>query len=138
MILKNFDGLNILTSELFLEYDIKHLFTTIKDKISQIGQNKLVKIITIIITIINMIVRRVNNEIKVVYSFLAQDDYFVVSEKGRTYMLIIIALHILITFCLCKSAKKEERKVSKGTTVLVIFSLIIQVLAMLLQIPAPY
>lgn len=32
MIFKNFDGLSILTSELLEKYDIKHLFTTIKDE----------------------------------------------------------------------------------------------------------
>ena len=31
MIIKNFDSLSILTSELFLEYGISHLFTTTKD-----------------------------------------------------------------------------------------------------------
>ena len=32
MIFKNFDSLTVLESELFLNYDIKHLFTTIKDE----------------------------------------------------------------------------------------------------------
>lgn len=32
MILEKFDGLSILTSELFIKYGIKHLFTTIKDE----------------------------------------------------------------------------------------------------------
>lgn len=116
----------------------KDLLTTVKGKIKQIGQGKLIKLITIIATIINIIIRIVNNEIKVVYSLLSQEDYFVVSEKGRTYMLIIIVLEIITTFCLYKNAKKDKTKISKGTFVLLVFSLIIQILAMLLQLPAPY
>ena len=66
------------------------LFATIKDKIKQIGQVKLIKLTSIISTIINIIIRIVNNEIEVVYNFLAQDDYLVISESGRSYMLIVI------------------------------------------------
>lgn len=115
-----------------------YLFTTFKDKIKQIGQGKLIKLISIISIIINIIIRIVNNEIKVVYNFLAQDDYFVISESGRNYMLFVIALQIIISIFLYQNAKKEQTNISKNVIVLFVISLVIQVLTMVLQLPAPY
>lgn len=114
------------------------LFTTIKDKIKQIGQGKLIKLISIISILINIIIRIVNNEIKVVYNFLAQDDYLVISESGRNYMLIVIALQTIISLFLYRNARKEETNISKNVIILFVISLVIQVLAMVLQLPAPY
>lgn len=114
------------------------LFATIKDKIKQIGQVKLIKLTSIISTIINIIIRIVNNEIEVVYNFLAQDDYLVISESGRSYMLIVIALQIIISLFLYRNAKKEQTNISMKVIALFVISLVIQVLAMVLRIPAPY
>lgn len=115
------------------------LFTTIKDKIKQIGQEVLIKFIAAIAVVINLIIRIANNEIEVVYSItFAQDDYFVVSQSGRNYMLIVCALQIIVSLFLFQNAKKEQNNISKKAIVLFVISLAVQVLAMTLRIPAPY
>ena len=48
--------------------DIKNEDQMLKDKIKQIGQEKLIKLTSIISTIINIIIRIANNEIEVVYN----------------------------------------------------------------------
>ena len=116
----------------------KDLLETVKDKIKQIGHSKLIKIVAIISAIISVIIRIVSNEIEVVYYALAQDDYLVVSESGRKYMVILIALQAIITLFLFSNAKKEQIKNSRGTITLFIISLLIQILSMVLRFPAPY
>lgn len=115
------------------------LFTTIKEKIMQIGHEKLIKLIAWISTIINLIIRVVKNEIEVVYSVTyAQDDYYVISESGRNYMLLVIALQIILSVFLYRNAKKKEIAVSKKVIVLSAILLGIQILAMVMRFPAPY
>lgn len=111
---------------------------TIKEKIVQIGQEKLIKLTAIIATIINVIIRVVNNEIEVVYSLLAQDDYFVVSDTGRTYMLIVIAIQVVLSTLLYSNAKKSQILISKKATVLSVILIAVQIFAILLRLPAPY
>ena len=114
------------------------LFTTIEDKIKQIGHEKLIKLTLMLSTVINIILRILNNEIEVVYNFLAQDDYYVLSESGRNYILIVIALQIIISLFLYRNAKKAQTLISKKVIVLFVISLVIQVWVMVLRLPAPY
>lgn len=115
------------------------VFTTLRDKIKQIGQERLIKFIAVMAAVINVIIRIANNEIEVVYSVtFAQDDYLVLSESGRNYMLIVCALQIVISLFLFRNAKKEQTHISKKAIVLFVISLAIQVLAMVLRVPAPY
>ena len=115
-----------------------NLFTTIKDGINQIGYNKLIDFLSMISAIISIAIRIINNEIEVIYYFLAQDDYFVISESGRKYIIIVIALQTIITLFYFLCTKKEQIKNPTQTIVLFIVSLVIQILAMMLRIPAPY
>ncbi len=118
------------------------LFIGIKNKIKQIikgiGQEKLLNLIAWISAIMSIVIRIVNNEIKTVYDFLTQEDYFVVSENGRKYMLIIIVFQIVISLLLYGNAKKERINISKTTIVLFFVSLVIQILATVVKLPAPY
>ncbi len=104
----------------------------------QIGHEKLIKLIAWISTFINLIIRVVKNEIEVVYNFLAQDDYYVVSESGRNYMLLVFALQIILSAFVYRNAKKKEIVVSKKVIVLSVVLLAIQILAMVMRFPAPY
>lgn len=109
---------------------------TLGEKIAQIGQEKLITLIAIISTIINIIIRIANNEIVTVYSLLAQDDYFVISNTGRTYMLLVIVIQIITHILLYNNAKKNQSIVSKKSIALAIILIAIQVFAMLLKLPA--
>ena len=131
-------GSNDSTPNVIVNISRNDLFATIKDKIKQIGQEKLIKVISIVAAAVSIIIRIVHNEIEVVYNFLAQDDYYVVSSTGRIYMLIVMALQVVLSLFLYKSAKNEQVKISKKTIIVFTIFLAIQVLAMILRIPAPY
>ena len=121
-----------------VEVSQKDFFAVVKDKIKQIGQGKLLKVISIIAAIVNIVIRVVNNEIEVVYYALAQDDFFVLSEEGRKYMIIVIALQSVLALFLHSNARKENVIIPNSSRVIFVVSLIIQVLAMVLRLPAPY
>lgn len=116
----------------------KDFIKTVKEKIALIGREKLIKLTAIIAAIINVIIRVANNEIEVVYSLLAQDDYFVVSDTGRKYMLIVIAIQVIVSALLYSNAKKSQIAISKKATILSVVSITVQLFAMLLRLPAPY
>ncbi len=111
----------------------------IKEKIFEIGHEKLLKLTSLIATIISIIVRIAKNEIETVYGVvLTQDDYFVISDIGRKYMIVVILIQLAISVLLYNNAKKAQAIVSKKTLLLVAASIIIQIFAMILRLPAPY
>lgn len=128
------DGNNNITVNIVQNDFIK----TFKDKVMQIGEEKLIKLTAIIATIINVIIRVVNNEIEVVYSLLTQDDYFVISDTGRIYMLMIIAIQIIASVLLYNNARKNQTVVSKKCVILSVTLVAVQIFVMLLRLPAPY
>lgn len=109
----------------------------VMQKIRNFGQVKLINIISLFSALIGVIVRIKNNEIEVVYSALASDDYFVLSEQGKVAMLWIMAVQILLCGILYYDAKKTSY-IFKSDMVLAIVMLAVQVLAMVLRMPAPY
>ena len=112
--------------------------TTIKNKIKEIGHEKLIKLIAFFSVVISVIIRIIHNEIETVYDILVQEDYFVVSDIGRKYMLFMVVVQCVLSAFLYTNAKKEQTIVSKKTVFLFAVSLAVQILAMVLRFPAPY
>lgn len=116
----------------------KDLFTRLKVSVNKIGYEKLLKYISLILGIISVIIRFLNNETQTVYNFLAQDDYLVISANGRNYILIALAIQIVLSFFFIKCAKQDNLPIAKKTYILPIVSVVVMVLAMVIKLPAPY
>lgn len=106
--------------------------------ISQFGHGTLIKLLSVVGTIINLVIRYLNSEIEVVYNLFAQDDYYVLSEDARIWMLLVMAAEILLLFALWHDAKNKKIKISVGSIICFILLLAVQIAVMLLRIPAPY
>ena len=87
---------------------------------------------------VNIIIRVFHNDIETVRVALALDDYYVVSETGRNYMITAMVVQCILSALLYTVAKTQQVKVSWRACLLTIVSLAIQVTAMLLRLPAPY
>ena len=120
------------------EEKFSDLLVILKKKIGKIGHERLIRIIACIATVINIIIRITENEIEVVRVALAYDDYYVISEDGKTKMLIVLGIHILAAVLLWYDGKKSSISVSKKTVIISLALLVIQIVAMLLRFPAPY
>lgn len=116
----------------------KDLFTRLKVGVNKIGYEKLLKYISLILGIISVIIRFLNNETQTVYNFLAQDDYLVISANGRNYILIALAIQIVLSFFFIKCAKQDNIPIAKKTYILPIVSVVVMILAMVIKLPAPY
>lgn len=116
----------------------KDLFTRLKVSVNKIGYEKLLKYISLILGIISVIIRFLNNETQTVYNFLAQDDYLVISANGRNYILIALAIQIVLSFFFIKCAKQDNLPIAKKTYILPIVSVVVMILAMVIKLPAPY
>lgn len=116
----------------------KDLFADFKNQINKIGYDKLVKSISLILGIISIIIRFLNNETQTVYHFLAQDDYLIINATGRNYILIALAIQIVLSAFLIKSAKQDKTPIAKKSYILPIVSVVVMILAMVIKLPAPY
>lgn len=102
------------------------------------GHEKLIRIILCCAAVANIIVRFVNNIVIVEYYVFAQDDYYVLSDTGRTWMLILFAVQLLSSAFLWYDAKKNKIVIAKKTFVLAAVLLAVQIIAYFIKIPAPY
>ena len=131
---KQKDGDSAITIKLVQSDFIK---TAIK-RIDAIGTDKLIASLAAVSAIISIIIRFLNTEILTVYHVFAEDDYFTISKRGRTSILVVVIIQTLISFLLYRNAKKAEGSIAKRSIILFIISLLIQIMAMILKFPAPY
>lgn len=110
----------------------------IREKIRVFGHEKLINIVSWLTAVVGVVNRFMHNEIEVVYSVLAQDDYFVLAEESRKFAITIIGIQIILCGLLMFDVNKRKIWVGKGMYVTFAITLLIQIAAMMLRIPAPY
>ena len=109
-----------------------------EEKIIKFGHNKVINIISGLFLIISLIIRIVNNEIDIVYVLFAQDDYYVISEGGRTAVIVLIAIQVISSVLLYIHARYKRISVSIGVVAFFLISVVIQILMISIRLPAPY
>ena len=120
-------------------FQIGPVVESLKQKVKAFGHEKLFRIISGAAAAVNVAIRLFHNEIETEYSVtFAQDDYFVISEQGRTWMLVCFVVQLLLMGLTWYDAKKENIAVSKKTIILAAGLLLVQVVALMLKFPAPY
>lgn len=130
---------------------VKKAVKIIQKYLLAVGYNKLFMLTAIIGTVINFIIRICCNEVTTVHVALAQDDYYRLSGAGRVWSIIFILIQILICAALVYFTKKKDDHLSqldstgtefeiieKKTYIVVGILLAIQIVMMLISIPAPY
>lgn len=110
----------------------------IREKIRGFGHEKMVNMVSWLAAIAGVVNRIMHNEIEIVYSVLAQDDYFVLAEESRKFAIAIIGIQIILCGLLMFDVRKTKIGVGKGVYISVAITLLIQIAAMMLRIPAPY
>ena len=104
-------------------------------KIDYIGVFKILSLICIPVIIW---LRICFNEIEVVYSALAQDDYYVISDEGITWLSFVSIVYFVGGVILLSCARKYNQKISAMHIVSLITVLLLCVVAAVLRFPAPY
>lgn len=112
--------------------------TKICDWISVFGHDKLVNIFSWLAAAFGIINRVMHNEVEVVYYFLAQDDYFVLAEEARGTAITVICIHIILCGLLFADVWTKKILINKGAYVSFVITLLIQIMAILLRMPALY
>lgn len=110
----------------------------IREKIRVFGHEKLINIVSWVAAVVGVANRIMHNEIEVVYSVLAQDDYYVLAEESREFAIAIIGIQIILCGLLMYDVNKRKIWVGKGMYVSFVITLLIQMVALMLRIPAPY
>lgn len=110
----------------------------IREKIRVFGHEKLSNIVSWIAAVLGVANRIMHNEIEVVYSVLAQDDYYVLAEESREFAITIIGIQIILCGLLIYDVNKRKIWVGKGMYISFIITLLIQIVALTLRMPAPY
>lgn len=126
------------SNDIGIKSDKKDFFGSIKQFIEKTGYDRLIKSTSLILGVISVIIRFLNNETQTVYHFLAQDDYLIISTNGRNYILIALAIQIVLSFFFIKCAKQDNVSIAKKTYILPIVSVVVMILAMVIKLPAPY
>jgi len=117
---------------------LNEMLFALTEKVKTIGYEKLLKVVCALSTVINLIIRITNNSITVVYSALASDDYFCISEEGKQWTLIVLAIEIILTILLWLGAKKDKMPITKKGIIFVAVMLVIQLAIAFINVPAPY
>lgn len=115
-----------------------NFFASLGNTVKKIGHGQLCNWLSVVFSGFGIVNRVLNNEIFTEFHILAQDDFLVISENGRTYGMIAVLLHSSLSAWLLWNAKKEQVSVPKKSFIVFALSLVIQVLAMTLRLPAPY
>lgn len=110
----------------------------IREKIRVFGHEKIINIVSWLAAAMGVVNRIMHNEIEVVYSVLAQDDYFVLAEENREFAITLIGIQIILCGLLMFDVNKRKIWVGKGMYVSFVITLLIQIAAIMLRIPAPY
>lgn len=118
--------------------NLNEIFSTLTRKVKKIGHEKLLKVVCVLSTVINLIIRITNNSITVVYSALAQDDYYCISEEGKKWTLIVIAIEIALSILFWLDARKNQMPISKIGITFGAIMLLIQLAIAFINVPAPY
>ena len=127
------------TSKSTISTDIfKDIVKFAGENITKFGHDRLINIISWLSMIISLIVRIVCNEIEVVYVLFVSDDYFVISEGGKAFVIVLMVIQALSSVLLYVHARYKSIVIPKRLIVLFIISLVIQILMISIRLPAPY
>lgn len=99
---------------------------------------KIIKILSYVTFGINLLIRVFSNEIITISYALARDDYYAVSQSGKTWMYVICALCAAVCAGIIWICNRKEIHLEKKSLIPAIIALVISVIAAELQIPAPY
>ena len=100
--------------------------------------NWIIKKIAAISTLLSIAIRIVCNEVYTVYSLLAQDDWFVISDSGKRLIIAVNIVTILLYAGIVAYGKTKGFHTEKKSLIAAIVGIAISVLCMLFRIPAPY
>lgn len=114
------------------------ILMNIRERIRVFGHDRLINIFSWLAAAVGVINRIIHNEIETVYYFLAQDDYFILAEESRGLATAVIGMQTVLCGLLLADVWTRKIWISKGAYVSVVITLLIQLGAMLLRIPAPY
>ena len=116
------------------EYAYKPLLV----RLQEFDYGKLISIVSVVLAAIGMFIRYGNNEIETVRYGLAFDDYYVISEEGRSKIVTVIMIHIILTGILIYLGMNSKKKVSVFPILLAVVALGVLIAAMTMRFGAPY
>lgn len=111
-------------------------FESVREKIRVFGHDRLIHILSWLAAAVGVINRFMHNEIETVYVALAQDDYYVLAAESSGFAQTIIWIQVVICGLLCADVWSRKIWISKGAYVSFVVTLLIQLGALLLRIPA--
>ena len=120
------------------DFSFSTLLMEIREKIRVFGHDKLISIFSWLAAAVSIVNRVKHKEIETILVGTAVDDYFVLSGDGRSLANAVLWAYILLCGLLLADVWKMKIWMGKGTYVILVISLLVQLAAMWLRIPAPY
>ena len=120
------------------DFSFSEVLTKLREKIRVFGHERLIKAVSWIAAAVGVVNRFMHNEVEVEYSLLAQDDFFVLAEESRGFATTIMVIHIILCGLLIYDVRKKDIWVGKSMYIIFVITLLIQIAAMMLRVPAPY
>lgn len=98
----------------------------------------IIKRLSVLATILCVIVRIVCNEITTVYYVLAEEDYYAVSESGRSIIIAACAIAGLVSFAILAYCRARKINIETKSIISTIVCIIVGILCIWFKYPAPY
>lgn len=121
-----------------VQINVTGMMQKINALIGKIGFSKLVAILSSVTAVVNVLIRICSNEIVTEYSLLAQDDFLVITDAGRTWILVITALYAIMSVGMLYLRKKEGEALEHKSLLIMAAAVVVSLLVLFLRIPAPY
>lgn len=121
-----------------INFDLTALLKKGEETIVKFGHDRLLTISSIFFMVVSVIIRIVCNEIEVVYTLFVSDDYYVMSEGGKIFLIVMMVIQVVFSVLLYIHARYKNIVIPAGLIVLFIVSIAIQLLMLFVKFPAPY
>lgn len=126
------------TGKIELNVDFSGIVQKGKQLIDKVGVVKLVNALSVTVGGINLLIRVFSNQVVTEYVALAQDDYYVLTDAGRNWMIVIMVLYAALCGGLLYHENKRGIKINNQSAFTVVGVLVLSIILISLRIPAPY
>lgn len=98
----------------------------------------IIKRISIILTVVSVVLRVIFNEITTQYYALAQDDYFAISDTGKSLIIALCIAAALLSVGIFFYCKIRNLSVENKSLIPAAVGILLSILFVIIRIPAPW
>ena len=126
------------TSAVPMQNGTSQVLEKVSEKLKEFGYGKLISIASVVWAAVGVFIRSRNEVLETVRYGLAFDDYYVISEEGRSKIVTVMMIHIVLTIILFWLGKKSKDRIPMLAILLAVVAIGVMVAAMTVRISAPY